>query len=168
MLSSLSPQMLKVVGVLLILLGCFYIFRMYQALVKGKVTYWAGWLPVTLISPWTCFVNANPKSLVKSKEAMWVHIFMAPAFLISAALCICAGLDLIGLPGTTYLNDAFGGAHGKKAITFSKEQGYNFPFIGDAVVKFGKALAGGQMGLSKKDTMYEKSTQSLGDATSNP
>jgi hypothetical protein len=167
MFSSLSPEMLKVTGVLLILLGLFYLFRMYQALVKGKVTYWAGWLPITLISPWTCFVNAHPKSLVKAKEGMWVHLVMAPLFLISAALAICAGLDLVGLPGTSYLNDAFGGAHGTKAITFSLKQGYNFPFIGQAVVKFGKAMASGQMGIDKEHQMYEKSNQSVGDAMRN-
>jgi hypothetical protein len=167
MFSSLSPEMLKVTGVVLILLGCFYLFRMYQALVKGKITYWAGWGPVTLISPWTCLVNANPKSLVKSKEAMWVHIIMTPAFLISAALCICAGLDLIGLPGTSYLNDAFGGAHGPKAITFSLRNGYNFPFIGKAIVGFGRAMASGQMGIDKDKQMYEKSNQSVDDAMRN-
>ena len=148
----------------MILLGGFYLFRMYEALVKGKVTYWAGWGPITLISPWTCLFPANPKSLIKKKEAMWVHIFMTPMFLISAALCICAGLDFLGLPGTSALNDAFGGAHGKKAITFSKEQGYNFPFIWDATIKFSKALAGGQMGIDKDKKMYEKSNQSLDDA----
>jgi hypothetical protein len=160
MFSSLSPEMLKITGVILILLGLFYLFRMYQALVKGKVTYWAGWAPVTLISPWICLVNANPKSLVKSKEGMWVHLFMA-------ALAICAGLDLIGLPGVSYLNDAFGGAHGPKAITFSLRNGYNFPFIGKAVVNFGKAMASGQMGVDKEKQMYEKSNTSVGDAMRN-
>src|ERR1700677_3291640 len=125
MLDNLSPHVQLLVGVLLMVLGISFIWKAFQAMIKGRVKYWDGFLPFTIISPWIVHLPAGKNSLIKWNEGLWVHLIMGPLFMFSAILCICAGADLTTLPGTATLNLVLnGGKAGSDAVTFDKHTGY--------------------------------------------
>jgi hypothetical protein len=162
-----DPVWSKVVGVILIVLSFSFAYKTYLALIKGRLLYWDGFLPATILSPWILHLPPkNPKnSLSKYKEAMWVHVVMGPVFLISSLLCLGAGIDLIGLPGTRMINLAIaGGKEGRPpAIVFDKKSGYRFPIIPRTANQLGK-MFGGKIGLAKDQQLYEQDNTSLDQA----
>ena len=136
-------------------LGVSFIWKAFQAMIKGRLKYWDGFLPFTLISPWTLHLPTSKNSLVKETEGLWVHLLMGPLFMFSAILCICAGADLANLPGTATLNLVLnGGKAGSEQVTFDKHYGYHFPIVYKAVPVF-KKIFGADLGLGQKDKLYE-------------
>jgi hypothetical protein len=77
-------------------------------------------------------------------------------FFFLMVLCVAAGIDYIGFPGTEAVNSAMtGGKLGAPpAIVFNKRTGYAFPFFPHAVAHFSKLL-GGKIGLDKKSQYYD-------------
>lgn len=150
-----TPQSIAF-GVLLIVLGISFGYKCYQALIKGRLLIWRGWLPFTLISPFTNHLPPGKNSLLQYKEAMWIHVIMGPLFFLLTVLCIAAGIDYLGFPGTESVNSAMvGGKLGvAPAITFNKQTGYKFPIIPKAMAHFGK-IFGGKVGLNQKDALYD-------------
>ena len=155
-----DPVWSKVIGVVLIILGCSFFYKTWVAMIKGRMLYWDGFLPVTIVSPWIVhFPPKNPeKSLTKTKEAMWVHVIMGPVFFVTAVLSMGAGIDMVGLPGTKMLNLAFaGGREGAPpAIIFNPRSGYRFPIIPRASQQLAK-IFGGKIDLQAKDALYDES-----------
>jgi hypothetical protein len=149
-------------GVFLVLLGCSFGYKCYQALIKGRLLIWRGWMPFTLASPFVNHLPPGKNSLLQYKEAMWIHVIMGPMFFFLSVLCIAAGVDYIGFPGTEVVNSAMtGGKLGAApAIVFNKRTGYAFPFFPHAVAHFGKLL-GGKIGIDKKQQLYDSNGQMI-------
>ncbi len=147
-------------GVFLVVLGCSFAYKSYMAIVKGRLLIWQGWLPFTLVSPFVNHLPPGKNSLLKYKEAMWIHVIMGPVFFVLTILCVAAGVDYIGFPGTDAINSAMtGGKLGAApAITFNKQRGYTFPILPRAAAHFGK-LMGGKIGLNQKDSLYDANGQ---------
>ncbi len=164
-----DPVWARIIGVVLIVLSGSFAYKTYLALIKGRMYYWDGFLLGTIVSPWIVHLYPkNPKkSLTKHTEAMWVHVIMGPVFLITALLCLGAGVDLIGLPGTKMLNYAIaGGKEGQPpAVVFDAKTGYRFPIIPRTATHLSKVF-GAKIGLNKKDELYSSDYQpSYSDAT---
>ena len=113
----------------LIVLGCSFAVKFWKAAFLGKTTYWAGFLPITLISPFLVHLPANKRSLIREKQALWVYIILAPAFFAASMLLIEAGFDIAGLPGTETINSVINGGNGLRppAIVFDKRH-FHFSF----------------------------------------
>jgi hypothetical protein len=74
---------------------------------------------------------------------MLAHILIGPSFFLCAVLCICAGTDLVGLPGTKTLNHIINGCDESKptSISFNENTGrYDFPLAKRASEKFYKQV----------------------------
>ncbi len=164
-----TDQINMLIGIVLILMGFIYIHKSYMAGIQGKMWYWQGFLPFTLISPWVCVFPPKEKSLIKYKEAMWVHAFFGPIFFFSAVIALSAGFDLTGLPGTKTTNSMFTYFLPDKTplMVFDKNH-YRMQF--PAIVSNGKKLAklffGNTLGLKSNDdlTPYSQSSGSYADA----
>lgn len=167
MLDNVPAHLDIVVGYLMIVLGLSFCWKSFQAMVKGKMRYWDGFLPFTLISPFTLHLPAGKRSLVKETEGLWIHMLMGPIFMFCAILCIAGGADLANLPGTATLNLALnGGKVGTDAITFDKHSGYRFPIMAKAGPIFKKMFAS-DLGISERDKMVPQNNGSLNDAMKN-
>jgi hypothetical protein len=168
MMPELSTPQSIAFGVLLIIVGASFGYKTWQALIRGRMLVWHGFLPFTIVSPFLTHLPPGKNSLVKWKEAMWVHVIFGPVFFIVMVLCIGAGIDFVGLPGTQTLNDLLTGnkAGAPPAIVFSKRTGYQFPFIPRASAHFGK-LFGGRIGLNDKDKLYDTNGQTEDDRSKN-
>ena len=126
------PILKFAIGVVVIVLGCSFIYKGWLAMVLGRFYYWSGFLPMTLISPWVIHVPPSKRSLIKTKEGMLAHMVIGPSFMFCAILCICAGADLVGLPGTKTLNIIVNGGDQARptAISFDENTGrYTFPIV---------------------------------------
>jgi hypothetical protein len=156
LLPDLNQPASIALGVFLIVLGCSFGWKCYQALIKGRLLIWRGWLPFTLISPFVNHLPPGKNSLLQWKEAMWIHVVMGPLFFFLMVLSIAAGIDYVGFPGTEAVNSAMTGGRlgAPPAIVFNKRTGYAFPFVPHAVAHFSKLL-GGKIGLDKKQTYYD-------------
>jgi hypothetical protein len=90
---------------------------------------------------------------------------MGPLFFCLFVLCVCAGVDYVGLPGTKLLNDAMtGGKLGvAPAITFNPRTGYTFPIVPRNLALLAKALSG-KMNLDKKQQLYDEPQGKLDDS----
>ncbi len=164
MLDNVPAHLDFVVGLLLIAIGFSFCWKCFQAMVKGKMKYWDGFLPFTLISPFTMHLPTSKRSLAKETEGLWIHMLMGPLFMFCAILCLAAGADLVNLPGTSTVNLVLnGGKAGSDAITFDKHSGYRFPIINKAKPVFAK-LFGGNVGLDEKQRMVQENHESLNDA----
>jgi hypothetical protein len=95
-----------VFGVTLFILGLSFAWKCYQAAGSGKVDYWSGlqhygmlFAPITLfLSPLLCHLPHNPgKSLIQTRQSLWVHLFFGPLFFVLALMCMTSGADLVGL-----------------------------------------------------------------------
>ncbi len=94
-------------GVFLMLLGLGYLFKAYVAIAQGRIWYWSGFLPLTIISPWLIFNPPDERkanSVAKVKDAIWAPVFFGPVFVILSVMCLSAGADLSNLPGTATTN----------------------------------------------------------------
>ncbi|HEY9713244.1 MAG TPA: hypothetical protein V6C72_07225, partial [Chroococcales cyanobacterium] len=104
-----------------------------------KVSYWDGFLPLTIISPWIHHLPTTKKSLIKTAEGLWVHAIMAPLFFISSFLCLVSGLEYCQLPGADWVNLAMHGGKlgGAPLVLFDKRRGFQFPLL----IQGGKKIA---------------------------
>jgi hypothetical protein len=162
-LDNLPPQGQFIAGIVLMVLGVSFIYKAYLAMVKGRLKYWDGFLPFTIVSPFILHLPTSKRSLVKETEGLWVHFIFGPIFMFTAVLCICAGADIAYLPGTATLNLVLnGGKAGADKITFDRHYGYKFPILAKAGPVFAKLFAS-QAGLQNKEKLYENNG-SLGDA----
>jgi len=150
------------IGIFLILLGVSFTYKAFLAIIRGKMAYWDGFLPFTIISPFTVHLPGTKNSLIKSTEGLWIHMIMGPVFMITAILCLGAGADLAGLPGTATANWVLSGGKNTQQITFDRHTGFGFPIIARVGPQL-KKMFGTQMGLKEKDQMY-KDNGSLNDA----
>lgn len=129
-INALPPQGQLAVGIFLMALGVSFVYKSYVAMIKGKVKYWQGFLPITLVSPFFIHLPTGKRSLIKETEGLWVHMILGPLFMLTAVLCGCAGADLAGMPGTKSLNMVLrGGKAGADLVTFDTEYGYRFPVV---------------------------------------
>jgi hypothetical protein len=109
MIPQMSEPVALVVGIFLMVLGVSFLYKAYQAGIQGRLMYWEGFLPFTLISPFLLHLPAGKRSLVKPAEGLWVHAVMAPIFGVIGILMLAAGADYTGLPGVATLNVAMNG-----------------------------------------------------------
>lgn len=139
-MSFLPEHLVKIaIGILVVIVGFSFIWKGWQACVLGRFKYWSGFLPFTLISPWIVHLPQGKRSLIKTKEGMLAHVIIGPSFFLCAVLCICAGADLIGLPGTKTLNLVINGGDELKptSVSFNERTGkYDFPLLARAGKKF--------------------------------
>jgi hypothetical protein len=139
-LSQLPTPAWIAIGVLLILLGGSFCYKAWNATVLGRIHYWSGFLPFTLVSPWFIHLPPGERSLIKTKEGLLCHMFVGPLFFLTAIPLLVVGADLTGLPGTKTINFIVnGGDNGKPpAITYSPPLGYNFPLAARSSKKIEK------------------------------
>ncbi|MBS1988921.1 MAG: hypothetical protein JSS86_05940 [Cyanobacteria bacterium SZAS LIN-2] len=126
------PILKFALGIVVIVLGLSFIWKGWQAMVLGRFYYWSGFLPATLISPWLIHLPPSKRSLVKQKEGMLAHMVLGPSFMLCSVLFICAGTDLLGLPGTKTLNVILNGGNqaAPTSVSFDENTGrYAFPII---------------------------------------
>lgn len=114
---------------LLIALGISFAYKCLLAAFFGRTSYWAGFLPIGIISPFFIHLPAGKNSLIKPVHGWWVHVIFAPLFFLCSLLLLASGADLVGLPGTQSVNYlmTFGREDVPPAITFSKGVGFKFP-----------------------------------------
>jgi uncharacterized membrane protein len=142
-------------GVLLIALGLSFFWKSILALFLGDVTYWSGFLPITLISP--LFIHLPPKegTLIKKTRAFWIHFTVGPLFFFLSLALMSAGADQLGLPGSQAVNWVLtmGKPNAPAAITYSRSGGYKLNFLktmGDAIVKAATGKVLEEQGEKKK------------------
>jgi hypothetical protein len=130
------------IAVLLIALGISFAYKTVLAVFFGKVTYWAGFLPIGLISPLFVHLPAGKNSLIKTEQSWWVHITAGPIFLICSMGLLASGVDQLGGPGTETINTVLtlGRTDVPPAITYNRMDGYRFPIVGKAGETIFKAL----------------------------
>jgi hypothetical protein len=155
-----------VIGIIVILLGISFAYRFIRASVLGKVNYWAGFLPISIVSPLLIHIPPPPsppvgkrstgvhpvtgkRSLIREATGFWVHIVMGPIFLILSILFLTAGFDLVGLPGSETLNLILNGGNrlAPTAVTYDKRYTFQFPIFVRALKKFGKNVDTAQIPL---------------------
>jgi hypothetical protein len=163
MIPAMSTPVSIAVGVFLMVLGCSFFYKAVIATVKGRVDYWAGFLPFTILSIFVLHLPKGKNSLVKTSEGLWVHAIMSPLFFICALFCLVAGAEYAGLPGTQVLNIALsGGKFGHPdSVVFNKRTGFRFPIVARNAPTFMK-LFNSQMGLSEKDALLNQEQRSAG------
>jgi len=149
-------------GVFLLLLGISFAYKAFLAIIRGKMSYWEGFLPFTILSPFTVHLPGTKNSLIKSTEGLWIHMIMGPVFMIASILCLAAGADLAGLPGTLTVNWILSGGKNSQEITFNRHDGFRFPIIARVGPQLQKLFAS-NIGLGEKDVLY-KNNGSLNDA----
>jgi len=141
-----------ILGVVLIFLGCSFACKLYLAGAEGRISYWSGFVPFSIISPFLLHLPAGKHSPVRQVHALWVYFIMAPIFLICSALCLAAGAEYFGLPGVSTLNWIIkcGKDTPPVAITFDKKSGYRFPLIPRVGTTFGDKINKAQIPLAEK------------------
>jgi hypothetical protein len=157
-------------GVLVIVLGGSFAYKFFLACVLGKVSYWHGFLPITIVSPLLTHLPSGEKSLVKKTQGIWVHIVMSPIFLICMVLCFAVGTDLTGLPGVQTLNWVLNGCDDSKpaAVQFSHSSyALKFPLLVKAGVHIGKIIDKFQFPEKQEDKLVQQPTGSYNSAVDN-
>ncbi len=118
-----------VVGALFLALGLSFVYKGWNATVLGRINYWAGFLPLTIVSPWFIHLPPGKNSLIKQREGLLCHMLIGPLFFLTSAPFLVLGADLLGLQGTNAVNLIIN--HGDKsqppAITYSPPINYTFP-----------------------------------------
>jgi hypothetical protein len=128
----LNPIAKIAIGLVIFLLGLSFAWKGWTGCVLGRFNYWSGFLPITMISPWLTHLPKGERSLVKTREGMLAHVFLGPSFFFCSVLFLCAGADLLGLPGTNTLNSVINGFDNNKpvAVSFDSTSGrYTFPLL---------------------------------------
>ena len=145
-----------ILGVVIVLLGCSFAYKFVRALVYGQVSYWSGFLPFAVISPFFLHLPAGKRSLIRRIEGHWVTIVLSPVFFICSILCLAAGVDLLGLPGVDTLNWVLNSGDRSKpaAVIFDKQHGYRFPLLSRIGNTLGDRFNKVQVPLSEKDRLY--------------
>jgi hypothetical protein len=157
-----NQPMLLALGIVVVLLGFSFAYKFYLAAISGKCSYWTGFLPLTMVSPWLTHIPSTSKrSLVKHAQGLWVHLVMGPIFLICSILCIAAGTEILGLPGIQALNWvlAAGNSGRAPAVAFDMHTGYRFPFLMRSSEIIGKRMSKLQLDAGDKALMPEAGRQ---------
>jgi hypothetical protein len=158
------------VGVLLIVLGFSFGYKFFLASVLGKISYWHGFLPITIISPLLTHLPSNEKSLVKKTQGIWVHLVMSPIFLVCMVLCLACGADLTGLPGVDTLNWILNGGNMTKppAVQFSHiTYQLKVPLLVRAGTHIGKMIDRVQIPEKSEDKLVQGNSGSYNSAVDN-
>lgn len=125
------------VGALLVVLGLSFVYKAYDAAVLGRVYYWSGFLPISLISPWFVHLPPGRNSPIKTKEGLLGHALVGPLFFCTALAFLVAGTDLLGWNGSKFVNNLL--SHGDKsqppAISYSPPLHYSFPLLAHSMIK---------------------------------
>jgi hypothetical protein len=168
------PILKFALGIVVVLLGLSYGYKGWNAMVLGHFYYWSGFLPATLVSPWLIHLPPGKRSLVKKKEGMLAHMVIGPSFMLCCILFICAGSDLLGLPGTKNLNLVINGFNqaAPTSISFDENTGrYAFPIVNKSWNKVYKNFFQSKVSedhdlLGRKiDKMYEAPDKDINGAT---
>lgn len=151
----------KAIGIALIILGCSFAYKAFTAVFMGKVRYWSGFLPFTIISPLFIHLPPSKRSLIREGQGMWVYLFMGPIFVVLSWLLIEGGADILGLPATETINLLIN--HGDRvrppAITFDKiHYRYTFPLITRNATLLYEKLSKYEMPLADKDKLLPSHT----------
>lgn len=166
--SDLWPTIKTVGGALLFALGVSYSYKFFQASFLGNVNYWSGldnfsWIfaPITsFVTPFLCHTPATGKSLIKTQHAAWVHLLWGPIFFLAGLMCLVAGADFMGLPGTQAMNYVltFGRPDVPPAIVYSPPFTYKFPVLKTARKSLFKLLTADIAWDKSKSMLEEKET----------
>lgn len=142
-----------VIGWVLMILGGSFAWKCYRALVQGKLTYWQGFLPFSIISPLLVHTKVKEGTLLKDTTGLWVHLLMGPVFFILSTLFLAIGADLAGFPGTDTLNLILGCGNptAPPAIVYNKNYSFSFPIFVRAAHKFEKSINTVIIPLKEKD-----------------
>jgi hypothetical protein len=129
-------------GLLVAAIGFSFLYKGWNALVLGRIHYWSGFLPLSLISPFLIHLPAGKNSLVKKKEGLLCHMLVGPLFFLIALPCLVLGADLLGLGGTRFANLVLNAGNTAKApaITYSRPLDYHFPIVGRSESRFQQIL----------------------------
>lgn len=144
------------IGVMLIILGCSFLYKGWQGAILGRAWYWQGFLPFTLMSPW--FIHIPPKepekTLIRKKEGILCHLIIGPMMFMTAIPLLLVGSDLVGLPGTDTANTILSGGDPAKpsSIIYTPRLTYRLPILG----RIGK-----QLSKVVESQVSEKSDQEL-------
>lgn len=158
MTTSLGSWQDIALGIVLIVLGLSFAYKCFQASVLGKVTYWTGFLPFTIISPFLIHLPASKRSLIRETQALWVYVVMGPLFFVASMLLIEAGFDIAGLPGTDTVNLLVNGGNKLRppAITFDKRHyKYEFPILNRNGEQLMEKINKYNVPLADKDKLIE-------------
>lgn len=130
-MQTMPPWAYMAIGVVLLVLGFSYIYKGWAATVLGRCYYWAGFLPLTIISPWLIHFPPGENSLIKKREGLLCHMFIGPLFFLTSMFCLLFGADLVGLPGTDTANFILAaGQTGKPpAIIYNPPVNYKWPIV---------------------------------------
>jgi len=153
------------IGVLLIVLGCSFAYKFFLASVLGKISYWHGFLPITIISPLLTHLPSGEKSLVRKTQGIWIHLIMSPIFLICTVLCLSIGADLTGLPGVESLNWVLnGGDYSKPPAVQFNHITYQFrcPLLVRATTHIGRIISKMQIPENEKDRLPDGNKDGTG------
>jgi len=137
----MSPQVSLAAGLVLMLLGISFFYKAAIAVLRGSMPYWAGFLPLTIISPFLIHLPPGKNSLVKTTDGMWIPTVMAPLFFSVGFFCFLAGAEYAGLPAVEATNTALsGGKVGKPLLTFNKSSGFAFPLLARSSPQLNKMM----------------------------
>lgn len=155
-LSGLPVPVQIFVGIVIMLLGCSFAYKAFVAIIRGKVTYWTGFLPFTIISPFLIHLPRGKKSLIIDAEGLWVHMLMGPVFGVASFFCLLMGADIVGLSATDMINDIMSRSrtnNGLRAIEYDRATGYRFPIAHRVGNQLQKLIFKSKM--DTKDKYYE-------------
>lgn len=129
-------------GLLAAAIGFSFLYKGWNALVLGRIHYWSGFLPLSLISPFLIHLPTGKNSLVKTKEGLLCHMLVGPMFFLAALPLLVVGADLLGLGGTSFANQVLtvGSPVKAEAITYSRPLNYHFPIVGRSSERFQEIL----------------------------
>ncbi len=157
----ISPQASLAVGIALMLLGASFFYKSAVAVVKGSVLYWAGFLPLTVVSPFFIHLPASKNSMIKRAEGIWVQTVMAPIFVVVGMLCSLSGAEYAGYPAVDLVNlTLHGGKAGAPILSFSKTRGFRFPVFSRSSPAVGK-LFNAPVNLESHQEIVPRNNQSL-------
>lgn len=120
------------IAVICILLGLSFGYKCLLAAFRGKISYWQGFLPITIVSPFFTHLPAGKRSMIKVAEKWWVHVIFGPIFFLLSLGFLAAGADRLGMPGSASINwimTAGGNPRIPAAIRYNSKTGYTFPFV---------------------------------------
>jgi len=143
------------IGWVVMALAISFAYKCYRASVEGKLTYWQGFLPISLVSPLLVHVPAKEGTLVKETTGMWVHLIMGPFFLILSVVLMAMGADLAGFAGTDTLNLILGGGNplAPPSIVYNKNYNFSFPILQRTANKFIKSVNSYSVPIQDKDKL---------------
>ncbi len=157
----MSPQASLAVGIALMVLGVSFFYKAVVAIVSGRMPYWSGFLPLTIISPFLIHLPGSKNSLIKFAEGMWVMAIMAPTFLVLSVLCALSGAEYAGMPAVECVNSALhGGTDGSALIAFSKTRGFAFPLLAHSSPAL-KRVFGTSIEMESKHELVPRNNESL-------